>query len=81
MEEYIMILEKITTMLEEQEVIDGSNITADTTFEELDLDSLSLVDLTMSCEEEFGVQLDLENPPKTLGELVDLIKAQTGAED
>lgn len=75
-----MILEKITSMLEEQEVIDVSGVTAETTFEELDLDSLSLVDLTMSCEQEFGVTLDLENPPKTLGELVDIIKAQTGEE-
>ncbi|MCF0136651.1 MAG: acyl carrier protein [Lachnospiraceae bacterium] len=77
-----MILEKIKEMLAEQEFIDGSTITPETTFEELELDSLSLVDLTMSCEEEFGVSLDnqLENPPKTIGELIDIIKAQTGEE-
>ena len=77
-----MILEKIKEMLAEQAFIDGSTITPETTFEELELDSLSLVDLTMSCEEEFGVSLDnqLENPPKTIGELIDIIKAQTGEE-
>lgn len=75
-----MILEKIAKMLEEQEVLDASTITYDTAFEELDLDSLSIVDLTMSCEDEFGVELDLENPPKTIGELVEVIKAQTGEE-
>ena len=45
-----MILEKIIDMLKEQEVLDNTEITEDTTFEELDLDSLSIVDLTMSCE-------------------------------
>ena len=77
-----MILEKIKEMMAEQEFIAGSTITPETTFEELELDSLSLVDLTMSCEEEFGVSRDnqLENPPKTIGELIDIIKAQTGEE-
>ena len=52
-----MILEKIIDMLKEQEVLDNTEITEDTTFEELDLDSLSIVDLTMSCEDEFDVQI------------------------
>ncbi len=76
-----MILEKIVEMLKQQEVLDNTEITEETTFEELDLDSLSIVDLTMSCEDEFDVQLDLENPPKTFGDLVEIIKAQTGEED
>lgn len=75
------ILEKITEMLKEQELMDDLTITEETTFEDLDLDSLSIVDLTMSCENEFGISLDLENPPKNFGELVDLIKDQTGMKD
>lgn len=76
-----MILEKINEIMREQEVLDDVELTMDTTFEELDLDSLSLVDLSMSCEEEFDVQLDLANPPKTIGELVEMIKEQTGDEE
>ncbi len=75
------ILEKITENLKEQEVLDDVELTMDTTFEELDLDSLSLVDLSMSCEDEYDIQLDLANPPKTIGELVEMIKEQTGLDE
>ena len=61
--------------------IDVSTINDDTTFDDLDLDSLDQVDMAMSCEEEFGISIDLENPPKTVGELVSIIKEQTGLEE
>ena len=41
--------------MEEQNVGGDVEITMDTTFEELEIDSLDLVDLTMNCEDEFGI--------------------------
>ncbi len=78
------ILERLTKIMEDNALlgdIDVSIINDDTTFDDLDLDSLDQVDMAMSCEEEFGISIDLENPPKTVGELVSIIKEQTGLEE
>ncbi|HCA33615.1 MAG TPA: acyl carrier protein [Lachnospiraceae bacterium] len=78
------ILERLTKIMEDNALlgdIDVSTINDDTTFDDLDLDSLDQVDMAMSCEEEFGISIDLENPPKTVGELVSIIKEQTGLEE
>jgi len=74
------LLDKIKNMLAEQEMMDVDEIDEDTTFESLDLDSLSIADLVIACEEEFGITIDLDNPPKTFGELVRDIDEQAGAE-
>lgn len=74
-------LDRIKNLLEDQDVLGDVELTMDTTFEDLDLDSLALVDLTMNCEEEFDIELDTENTPKTVGELVEKIQELTGAED
>lgn len=74
------ILERINNILKEQDIISDDEVTMETTFEELDIDSLAIVDLTMSCEEEFDIELDTENAPKTVGELVEKIAELTGEE-
>ncbi|KUJ69432.1 hypothetical protein ACZ90_11080 [Streptomyces albus subsp. albus] len=38
--------------------IEPGEVTPETTFTELDLDSLALVELTLSAQDEFGIQLD-----------------------
>ena len=57
--------------------MDEDEITMDTTFvDDLGADSLDLVDLVMSVEEEFGVKVadeDLENI-KTVGDIVNYIE-------
>ena len=71
------ILERLTKIMEDNALlgdIDVSTINDDTTFDDQ-------VDMAMSCEEEFGISIDLENPPKTVGELVSIIKEQTGLEE
>lgn len=74
------ILDRIKKIMEEQDVAPEVEVTRETTFDELDIDSLAIVDLTMSCEEEFDIELDVENAPKTIGELVDKIAELTGEE-
>jgi acyl carrier protein len=54
---------------------DPSQITRDATFEELDIDSLDLVELAQIVEDEYGVVLKGEDMKelKTVGDAVDLI--------
>jgi acyl carrier protein len=54
---------------------DPSQITREATFEELDVDSLDLVELAQIVEDEYGVVLKGEDMKelKTVGDAVDLI--------
>ena len=54
---------------------DESQINRDATFEELDIDSLDLVELAQIVEDEYGVVLKGEDMKelKTVGDAVDLI--------
>ena len=51
-----MIFEKIVALLSEQLGVDAENITMDTSFEELGVDSVDVVDLTMAVEEAFNLE-------------------------
>jgi acyl carrier protein len=54
---------------------DASQITPQATFEELDIDSLDLVELAQIVEDEYGVVLKGEDMKemKTVGDAIDLI--------
>ncbi|WP_249020423.1 acyl carrier protein [Conexibacter sp. S30A1] len=54
---------------------DAADIAPESTFEELDIDSLDLVELAQIVEDEYGVVLKGEDMKelKTVGEAVDLI--------
>ena len=56
-------------------------ITREATFEELDIDSLDLVELAQIVEDEYGVVLKGEDMKelKTVGDAVDLIVAKAGS--
>jgi acyl carrier protein len=59
---------------------DQSQITRDATFEELDIDSLDLVELAQVVEEDYGVVLKGEDMKelKTVGDAVDMIVSRAG---
>ena len=75
-----MVLEKVKAILAEQFDVDEDKITADTDLQEdLGADSLDVVDLLMSIEDEFGVEVpdeEIENI-KTVGALVSYIEANS----
>lgn len=53
-----MVLEKIKAILSEQLDIDENNITADSLIvEDLGADSLDAIDIVMSVEDEFGIEV------------------------
>jgi acyl carrier protein len=59
---------------------DRDQITNDATWEELDVDSLDLAELSQVVEEKFGVRLKGDDVAqiKTVGEAVELIVARAG---
>lgn len=72
-----MVLEKVTKILSEQFSVDESSITANTNIaEDLGADSLDVVDILMSIEDEFEIEVPDEEVDniRTVGELVNYIK-------
>ena len=71
------LLEKVKAMLSEQFDVEEDTITADSTLtDDLGADSLDVVDLLMSIEDEFEVEIpdtEVENV-KTVGDLVSYIE-------
>ncbi len=75
-----MVLEKVKAILAEQFDVDEDKITVDTDLQEdLGADSRDVVDLLMSIEDEFEVEVpdeEIENI-KTVGALVSYIEANS----
>lgn len=73
-----MVLEKVKVMLSEQFDVEEDSITTDTDLQEdLGADSIDVVDLLMSIEDEFEIEVpdeDIETI-RTVGELVSYIEA------
>ena len=61
----------------------GFDFSADTTWEELDADSLDLVEIVMAIEEEFEVEIPEENEEKlnTLADIADWLGEHMSEED
>ncbi len=70
-----MIFEKVQEVIAEQTGIDKSQITMESTFDELNIDSLDMVELVMALEEEYNVEIDEDaaDKIKTIGDVVDYI--------
>ena len=64
-------LEKVSAIIAEAKDLDAQDITAESTFEDLGLDSLDTVDLIMNFEDEFGVTLEMSEDLKTVGDVVE----------
>ncbi|MCX7615326.1 MAG: acyl carrier protein [Clostridiales bacterium] len=73
-----MIYEKLLDLITEQFGVDGDTITEETSFmEDLNADSLDLVELMMSIEEEFDlgeIEDDSLDKIKTVGDAVKFVK-------
>ena len=74
-----MVFEKVKTLLAEQLDADIESITMDTDIgNDLGADSLDVVEMIMSLEDEFGIQVPDEKIEeiKTVGDLVNYIQSQ-----
>ena len=68
-------LEKLEGIVKEYKDIEPGSLRPETTFEELDLDSLDLVDMAMACEDAFGVTVEVNENLKTVGDLLAIVGA------
>ena len=69
-----MVLEKVIDILAEYKECDANEIHEDSTLEELELDT---VDLMMTFEDEFGIQMEMSEDIKTVGDIAKAIEEQT----
>ena len=71
------MFEKLKSYAARQLELDASDITPDSTFESLGIDSLEVVEMIMDLESELGVELELEDQKiTTFQELADFIDSK-----
>jgi len=68
------MLEKITEVLREYKDDPDLEVTEQSTFLELELDSLDTVELVMTLEEEFSVTIEMNENIQSVGELIKVIE-------
>ena len=69
--------EKLVAFAAEHLELDPSEITPESTFESLGIDSLDIVEMIMDLESELGVELDMEDQKiATFQELADFIDSK-----
>ncbi len=69
--------EKLVSYAAKQLELDASEITPESTFESLGIDSLDIVEMVMDLESELGIELELEDQKiATFQELADFIETK-----
>lgn len=71
-----MIFEKVKAILVKELSLSEEEVTMTSSFEELGIDSLDLVELVMQIEEEFDITMEESESMKTVKDVVDHIEAQ-----
>ena len=71
------MLEQVKEIVAEGLGVDAADLTAETTFESLGADSLDLMDMVMSFEDAFSVEIDTEvlSDLTTIGKVVTYIES------
>lgn len=72
------VYDKVVALLVENFGVSEDEVTPDTTFEELDLDSLDLVEFSTAAEEELGVRVTDEEAAElsTIGDAARLLESK-----
>lgn len=73
-----MYFEKIANVIAERTGCDVSSVKPESTFTELGIDSLDTVELLMNLEDELGIEIELDKPVATVGELDAFIQSKQG---
>ena len=76
LEEPAMILDAIAELIADRNDCDVSEITADSRFEDLGIDSLDTVEMLMDLEDKIGFEVELDQKVETVGELAAFIEAK-----
>ena len=71
------MFEKLVSYAAKQLELNTDEITRDSTFDSLGIDSLDIVEMIMDLESELGVELEMEDQKiTTFGELADFIESK-----
>ena len=65
--------ERVCEIVREQGGLDDVELTEDTKLADVGLDSLATVEVVMACEDEFGIEIDSDANPATIGEFVKIV--------
>lgn len=68
------MFEKIREIIAEYKDMDANEIQMTSTFEELDLDSLDMVELVMEVEEKLGITIEMSESIVTIEDLIKVIE-------
>ena len=71
-----MVFEKIAAIIADHTGGDVSEITLETTFVQLGVDSLDTVEMVMRLEEDLDVELEMEGQFETVGDLVKYVESK-----
>jgi acyl carrier protein len=72
----IMIFNAIAELIAKRNDIDVSEITMESSFTDLGIDSLDTVEMLMNLEDKIGKEIELNQKVETVGELVRYIEAK-----
>lgn len=67
------VYEKIVETIVDAKGIDAASIKPESTFKDLNVDSLDIAEMVMTLEDEFGITIELEEGIATVQDLVNLI--------
>ncbi|WP_312652682.1 acyl carrier protein [Proteiniclasticum sp.] len=74
-----MIFEKVKAILVKELSLSEEEVTMTSSFEELGIDSLDLVELVMQIEEEFDITMEESESLKTVKDVVDHIESKVNS--
>ncbi|MBQ3424962.1 MAG: acyl carrier protein [Clostridia bacterium] len=72
------VYQKIVDTIVDAKGIDAASITPQSSFKDLNVDSLDIAEMVMNLEDEFGITIELEEGVTTVQDLVDLIERIKG---
>lgn len=73
-----MVFDAIKELIAERNDCDPEDITRDTKFADLGIDSLDTVEMLMDLSDKIGEEVELDEKVETVGELVDFIEGKIG---
>lgn len=72
-----MVFDTLAAIIAENISVDESEIAPETTFEDLGIDYIDLLDIVMALEDALGgVEVEIDNDAETVGELAESIERQ-----
>ena len=73
-----MYFNSIAKVIADRTGCDAASVKPESTFTELGIDSLDTVELLMNLEDELGIEIELDKPVATVGDLDKFIQSKQG---